>query len=272
MLAGGEFSMAMKADTSTERPAISGKITGRDFPAAFFLPEKFASQLEGMLSVDANLAATGKTPAQLAANLDGQVQLLMGEGRANLRGLEGVVGGIGTALGTLLNPGDEWSVVNCIALRFPVKKGLATADLMLFDSRFATVGGEGTINLDNETLDLTVTPRAKAAVTLSVSAPVHVGGTLLHPTFKPDTAGVARRLAGIAGIFVFPPAAIAGLGELGANKNQCVSIAQTEARNERPAANAPAATPTVPAVPAIQEGVGRALENLNQGLQNLFGR
>jgi uncharacterized protein involved in outer membrane biogenesis len=274
-LAGGEFSFTLRVDDTGQRPALRGKLAGNDFPIGFFLRGNYGNAIEGMIFLNAELAGAGRSPAEIAAGLDGHVQVVMGEGRADLRGLESLIGGIGTALGTLFSGGgSEWSVVNCAALRFPVRAGLATGEVILFDSRFATVGGEGTVNLATEELDLLITPRSKAAVTLNVAVPVRIGGTFLSPTLRPDSVSVARRLAGVAGIFVFPPAAVAGLVSRGATGNACVDIAradQATAAGNAPAQLAPAAPAPGPAG-VIQQGIERGLENLNQGIRDLFGR
>ncbi len=272
-LAGGEFNFTLHVDDTGPRPTVKGKIAGNDFPIGFFIRGKYGNAIEGLVSVDAELAGVGRSPAEIAATLDGHVQLLMGEGRADVRGLETLIGGVGTALGTLFSgTSNEWSVVNCSALRFAIKDGLATGEVILFDSRFATVGGEGTINLGTEEIDLLITPKSKAAVSLNISAPVRITGTLLNPTFRADAAGVARRLIGIAGIFVFPPAAVAGLVSLGASRNACVDLARADTQAARPGADAPAAPTAAPGGLTPPPAVERALENLNEGIRNLFGR
>ena len=168
--------------------------------------------------------------------------------------------------------GDEWGVVNCSALRFVVREGVATGEVILFDSRFATVGGEGTIDLGTEKLNLLITPKSKAAVTLNVSVPIRIQGTFLRPTFAPDTAAVARRILGVAGIVVFPPAAAAGLVSAGGTRNACVDLAAAGRQSERPIGDTPVPPAAVPSVPAVPDALGRALDNLDQGIRNLFGR
>jgi hypothetical protein len=40
-----------------------------------------------------------------------------------------------------------------------------------------------------------------------------------------EKVGTLRKLAGIASLFVFPPAAVAGLVDFGSGDNQCVQLA-----------------------------------------------
>mgnify|MGYP003334986745 FL=1 len=189
------------------------------------------------------------------------------------RSFESLIGGIGTALGTLFTGQEEWSPVNCSAVHLGIKDGVGNGEVLLFDSRYATVAGEGTVDFGQEKLDLLITPRPKAAVTLNISAPVRVTGTFIDPSFKVDAVGALRKIIGVAGLFVFPPAAVAGLVEMGGDTNPCVGLVQegTQA-NQRPVPTPGARGNDVQVPPAqVQEPIGRALDNLDRGLRNLFG-
>lgn len=272
-LAGGTFKATASVDSSRQVPAYRVKLQGREFPIAFFLPQSFADAIEGLVTTDIELATTGNSPAAMAGNLDGYAGVVMGEGRAHIRGFESLIGGIGTALGTLFTGQEEWSPVNCSAMRFGIKDGIGNGDVLLFDSRYATVAGEGTIDFGREKLDLLITPRPKAAVTLNISAPVRVTGTFVDPSFRVDAVGALRKIIGVAGLFVFPPAAVAGLVELGGDTNPCIGLVQ----EGNQAAQRPVPTPGVrgndlpPAPTQVPEPIGRALDTLDRGLRNLFG-
>lgn len=265
-LAVGSFQATARIDSAAKAPSYRLKLQGKDFPIAFFLPPSFANAIEGLVTTDVELATTGDTPAAMAGNLDGYAGLVMGEGRAHIRGFEALIGGVGTALGTLFAGQEEWSAVNCSALRFGIKDGVGTGEVLLFDSRYATVGGEGTVDFGKEKLDLVITPRPKAAVTLNISAPVRVTGTFLEPKFQVDPVGVLRKIIGVAGLFVFPPAAVAGLVELGGETNACSGLLREGGQaDQRPA---PVPNPRgTPAPAQAPEPIGRALD----GLRNLFG-
>ncbi len=273
MLAGGTFQATARVDSSKPTPAYQLKLQGKEFPIAFFLPQSFADAIEGLLTTDVDLTTTGATPAAMAANLDGYAGAVMGEGRAHLRGFEALIGGIGTALGTLFTGAEEWSPVNCSALRFGIKQGVGTGEVLLFDSRYATVGGEGTVDFGEEKLDLLITPKPKAAVTLNISAPVRITGTFLDPSFRVDPAGVLRKIIGVAGLFVFPPAAVAGLVELGGDSNPCIGLVREGNQATQTTVPAPGVRgQQTPAPPVdVPEPIGRALDNLDRGIRNLFG-
>ena len=265
---GGAISGAVGAHVEGQAVVVGVDLAGDGVALAGLAGGALAEAIEGAVDAKVHLEGRGTTPAALAASLDGSVSVLMGAGRARAAVLDTFVGGITTVLQTLGGGDDGWTVVNCAAAAFDITAGVAESQVLLFDSRAATVAGHGTIDLRTEALDLVVTPEAKVA-TLSLSTPVLVGGTLAHPTFAPDPVAVARRLAGVLGVFVFPPAAIAGLGDLGNSDNACIDLAAAgEARDDAaPAGEEPAPLPALPGA----EDVERAIEGLGRGLQNLLG-
>jgi hypothetical protein len=97
---------------------------------------------------------------------------------------------------------------------------------------------------------------------LTVAVPVHVRGPLRKPQFIKDTKATLGRLLGIAGIFVYPPAAVVGLGDLGGNENPCIGLIQGKA-SEGEGKPDPAKQPSSSRNP---------LKSLGRGLKKLFGQ
>jgi uncharacterized protein involved in outer membrane biogenesis len=118
-------------------------------------------------------------------------------------------------------PHDQQIPIRCLAADFAVKDGLMDARNLTFDSAETRLEGSGTIDLRDETLDLTVRPRTKGFSQLSLRSPLYVRGSFKHPQFKPDyarmglRAGAAVALATIAA----PAAALLATSDLGQGKN-----------------------------------------------------
>ena len=127
-------------------------------------------------------------------------------------------------LGTLFSGRKQWTVVNCAVASIGIEKGRAAIRTALIDTEYSTVAAKGAANLASETLDLVVEPRAKSA-TLNIAVPVRVQGTFADPKFRPETGAALKKLGGLVGIALFPPAAVVGLGELGGSGNECLKIA-----------------------------------------------
>ena len=87
----------------------------------------------------------------------------------------------------------------------------------------STLVGTGTADLRNETWDVKIKPKPKRA-TLNAATSIVVTGPFNDPNVTLGKIGVLKKLAGAASLFVFPPAAVAGLGELGSGDNVCIKL------------------------------------------------
>jgi hypothetical protein len=148
--------------------------------------------------------------------------------------------------------------------KFTIKNGIAKNQVMIVDTEYSTVVGKGNIDLGKETLNLVVTPKSKSA-TLNIALPIKVGGTLASPSFRPDELAVAKKIGGIAALFIFPPAAIVGFGDMGSDEGEeCLNIAKGKAPT--PASQKPSTTEKV--LKNVEGGV----KDLGEKLKGLFGR
>jgi uncharacterized protein involved in outer membrane biogenesis len=254
-------------DSRPANPALALDVKGTKFDLGRLLTEmKVTDLLEGKADIAVGLKGQGKSVAALMGSLNGSTRVLMDQGRAKTQAFDMAVGGLAGVMGSLFGK-SEWTVLNCVASDFAIQNGIATSRVLLVDTDVSTVAGEGTIDLGKELLAMTITPRSKVA-TLSLAVPVKVGGTLAAPSFRPDEVQAARRLAGVVGLALFPPAAIAGLADLGGgNKDHpCFKTAAA------PAPSQPAATPQSNPLGAAGDGARRAVEGVGSGIQRLLGR
>ena len=216
--------------------------------------------VQGLADLSVDLRGRGASSAAIAASLDGRVKLLMGEARGRLSGLDRIVGGLTKVIGDLAGGGaGEWTPINCLAADFAIAQGIATRKVLLFDTDAVTVTGAGRIDLRRERLDLTFTPQPKST-TLNVSLPVHVGGTLLAPTFSADQSAAVRRAGSLLGGLLFPPAALAAFIDMGSGEDHpCAALAAAGAK--QPARARPA-----------QKKSGGLLDDVTDGIKSLFGK
>jgi uncharacterized protein involved in outer membrane biogenesis len=116
---------------------------------------------------------------------------------------------------------DRQIPIRCMAADFAVKDGVMQARRMVFDSSETRLEGKGTINLRDETLDLTVRPRTKGFSPLSLRSPLYVRGSFRQPEFKPDYArmGLRAGAAVVLGTVAAPAAALLATSDLGQGKN-----------------------------------------------------
>ena len=100
--------------------------------------------------------------------------------------------------------------LRCAVAEFDVRNGVMTARRMVFDTGVVVAAGQGAVNLDSETINLTLKGQPKKLRLLRVIAPLHVRGQLAKPSVGID-AGPAIAQAGVGvalGAFLSPLAAI----------------------------------------------------------------
>ena len=268
-VAGSRVDGEFRLDARRAVPRLQLAVGAPELDLGRLLEEAGVTDLfEGKAKVGVDLAGSGGSIAALMAGLDGDIRLAGGNGRLKTEALDAAVGGASAVLGTLFSGRKQWTVVNCAVASIGIEKGRATSRAALVDTEYSTVAAKGTANLASETLDLVIEPRAKSA-TLNIAVPVHVGGTFANPKFRPDTGAALKKLGGLVGIALFPPAAVVGLGELGGSDNECLKIATAR---PKPGA-APQAAPASPekTVRELRDNLKGAVKNIGRGLKGLFG-
>ncbi|MCP3672703.1 MAG: AsmA family protein [Gammaproteobacteria bacterium] len=214
-----------KIRTTTEAKGINiGKLLGSS-PSS-------TTTYNGKGELRATLQGRGKSVAAIMGTLNGKIRFLAGKGRLEVGAtIDTITGGLHHVLGTIISSDASGSDVNCLASNFEIKNGIANSKAFLIDSEYATLFGEGKINLKTEKIQFQLKPKPKS-VTLNVAVPVEVSGTLSQPSFTPEKFGTARKAAGIIGLFAYPPAALLGLAELGTGEqNPCLKITNNKGQS-----------------------------------------
>ncbi len=273
MVARSRVNGRLRLDAGLDVPSLEVSIEAPRLDLGRLMEEAEVSDLfEGEADVHAELSGTGTSVAALLSGLNGDIRLLAEDGRLKTQALDAWVGGAGAVLGTLFPGKEQWTVVNCAASSITIEDGTATSQGTLIDTEYATVAAVGKVDLSTETLDLVFEPKPKSA-TLNVAVPVHVQGTLAHPTFRPDPGATLKKLGGLLGLSIFPPAALAGLGELGTGDNECVEIAASNrdtvsaSQTEDPLSRIQEAV-----VEGLTEDAEELVDDLLGGLKGLLGK
>ena len=166
-----------------------------------------------------DLAGRGNSVAKLLATSDGEVGLIMGQGRISNLLLEFAGIDIAEALKFMLTE-DRNVPIRCAFADFVVKGGVMDSRRLAFDTSDTVIYGEGKVDLREETLDLTLKPQPKDRSILSLRAPLKVDGTFKDPGFHPDVKRVTLRgLAAAVLGSIAPPAALLAVYEPGPGKD-----------------------------------------------------
>jgi len=173
------------------------------------------------------IKGSGTNAAEIMAGLSGSGTLVLGEGTARAGVAERAVRGLATtAFATLLQEKKIADVkMNCLVSEVAIADGIANFEVLVLDTERATVVGSGHVDLGKETWDLFFKPKPKTFA-LNAAVPVRMHGPFHSPEISAQKVGVLRKLAGAVSLFVFPPAAVAGLAEFGAG-NPCVELVES---------------------------------------------
>jgi len=230
---GADTSAELQFDSSADPAKLSVRVLARGADVGKIMSDwSDPPFMTGSGDFDLQFDGYGDSSAALMGSMSGQARVIVGEGQAQVGVLERMVRTVGIrTLGSLLGQ-EEVDVVpmNCFAANLVAENGVVEAKVLVLDTKEVTVLGSGNVNLAKEELDVLLKPKPKM-VTLTTAVPIRVGGTLQNPSLSAEPVGTLRKLAGIASLFIFPPAAVAGLVDFGAGDNQCVQLA-TEAQKK----------------------------------------
>lgn len=212
-VAGGRLDSIIRLDGRATPMQGKARLNARGFKLKQLFPsvEIMQSSL-GELNGDAHLAGTGNSVAALLGSADGELKLLISDGRVS-RNLMEIAGlNVGNyVVGKLF--GDEEVKINCAAADLGIKQGLMSTRLFVVDTENALIEVDGTVNLSNERLDLTVAPQSKGMRVFSLRSPLYVAGTLKNPRAGVKAVPLVLRGTGMLalGALVTPAAGLLAL-------------------------------------------------------------
>ena len=165
------------------------------------------------------LSGSGNSIAKMLAGSDGSVAVGMGQGQISNLLMEFTGIDVAEILKFKL-VGDHKIPIRCGFGDFAVRDGVMTAKALAFDTSDTVLIGSGTIDLNQETLDLTIRPRPKDRSLLALRTPLRVTGTFKNPNARPDYKRLGLRgAAALALGAIAPPAALLATLELGPGKD-----------------------------------------------------
>lgn len=270
-VATGKIAGAVMLKGSQATPALDVKVSGKKVDIGKLLGEMgITDLLYGVVNTEVDVKGQGKSVHQIMAGLNGKTSVVMGEGKMKSEALDIYVGGAATVLTQLVaGKKSQYTVINCFMNQFDIKQGLATSKVMLFDTEYAQITGAGTINLGTEQINYTLDPKPKS-VTVNTAVPVEIKGPLADPSIGLNPLAAAAKIGGLIGTFVFPPAAVVTLGELGASDNNpCLKQASGKQETTPQTGSGGAAG----AIKGLEKKLDKDVkEKLDEGIKKLFGK
>jgi uncharacterized protein involved in outer membrane biogenesis len=140
--------------------------------------------------------------------------------------------GIDVDQALFLSSSEEQTNVRCAVADFSAKNGTLSARHIVFDTDSVNVNGHGTINLGDETLDMTVQGAPKSIRLVRVHAPITITGSLSKPSIGIKPGGAIAQAGAAVGLSVLltPLAAILPFVDPGLAKDANCAGLVNEAR------------------------------------------
>ena len=155
------------------------------------LPVKFQGSVPfaGALTGRAKLHGTGDSVHDAMADAYGEVAVVVpgGEIRQSLAELAGV--DLIKGLGLLFARNQSTTPIRCGVAHFTAASGVLKADRLLIDTGPVLISGDGTINLDTETLRLRAQGHPKKFNLVRLNVPITLAGPILHPALGLEKGG-----------------------------------------------------------------------------------
>lgn len=159
------------------------------------------SALSGKATLRAELSTRGTTEQALVANLggDGHLRLLDG----SIRGLDiaGVVRNAKSAF-TNADASRQKTDFSEASGSFNIKQGVVSNDDLIMKAPLFRVSGKGTVDLPNYTINYRLSPELVNTLQgqggkdkEGLAVPIMVTGSLDHPNYAPDVAGMVNEVA-----------------------------------------------------------------------------
>jgi uncharacterized protein involved in outer membrane biogenesis len=190
--------------------------------------------IEGGVMARAKLTGYGNSVHRAASTANGQVTVVSpkGEIRQAFAELLGVNASKGLIL--LLSKDNRETSVRCAVADFSVKDGIMTSNQIVADTGVVLARGKGTIDLQNERLDIKIDGDSKKPRLVRLFIPITIKGPFMSPKVGLETGGAVAQggIAAALGTFITPLAAILPFVTGGEAKDaDCTSLV-AEARSD----------------------------------------
>lgn len=149
-----------------------------------------------------HINAQGKSPHDLAATANGELQLSVGAATVSSSLVDAGGDFLMTVMNTInpLRKTSDVTQLQCAVAYLPVQKGLVVINQSIgvqTDRLDVTLGGQ--VNLGSETLNLNITPKEKSGLTTGVNPAglVQITGSLSNPRMGINKTGVVKQATGV---------------------------------------------------------------------------
>lgn len=198
-VAGGIISGSVNFDVSNETPQgvfelEVNRVNLRDLLKSSGIDDDSFGVIGGRLK----FWASGATVGEMGASLDGGVFLLMTQGQLDALLSEAAGLDVFESLALLIDPEKSLTEIRCAYLDMHTTSGVMDISTLVIDTDDTVFLADGSVDLNDETLDLKLEPHPKDLSILAARTAIDIEGTLSDPSITPGKALALRSAAAAA--------------------------------------------------------------------------
>ncbi|MEX3583426.1 MAG: AsmA family protein [Burkholderia sp.] len=204
-VAGGTLSTEARLDGNGTPLKGRFSVAARHLKLKHLFPTETVMQSAfGEINGDATLAASGNSPAALAATSTGEVKALVTDGAISRLLMEAAGLNVANVVYEKLF-GNRDVKINCTAVDFVATDGILNSKLFALDTDDAMIRVDGNVNLRDEGLDLQIHPQTKGFRVFSLRSPLYVKGTFKNPKVGVNVGALALRAGAAVSLGLINP-------------------------------------------------------------------
>jgi AsmA family protein len=228
----GKLSGAVTIDARKDVPLTKVDARISDIHIEHFIKAN-EKPLSGLVEARAQLSGTGSSVHKLASTANGTVTAVVPHGAMKKSLAEWMGVNVLSALGLSLSGDQSQTDLRCAVLSFNTQSGVMNSQQILLDTEPTRLDGHGSINLKNETIDLTLQGNPKHFQLLHLRAPIKMSGSLSAPQIGVDKSqALVQGAVGLGLGAVSPFAAILAFVDPGLAKNADCAAILADAKNQ----------------------------------------
>ena len=170
----------------------------------------------GILGGQIKYWVAGDSVAELAASADGGMFMLMTDGQLDALLVELAGVDLFESVALLIDPAQNRTAINCAYLDLQSDSGVSDIATLVLDTDDAVLLADGVIDLNDESLDLTIEPHPKDISILAAQTAARISGTFTDLSVLPGQTLYARvAAAAVLAALATPAAALIPFTEAG---------------------------------------------------------
>jgi uncharacterized protein involved in outer membrane biogenesis len=200
----GKLSGMLAIDARKDVPVTSVDAKVTDIHIEHFIKSE-DKPLSGLVEARAQMQGSGNSVHKAAASANGMFTAVVPQGvmKKSLAEWAGV--NVLSALGLSLAGDQSGTALHCAVMHFGARNGVLASQQILFDTDPTRIDGHGTVNLKDETMNVTLQGKPKHFQFLHLNAPITMSGKLASPGLGVDSkAAIAQGAIG-AGLGLLSP-------------------------------------------------------------------